>query len=57
MGLILHPQVNRQLGQGLVEYALILTCVAIIMVIILIALGNQYMNLYQNIEGAMARVF
>jgi Flp pilus assembly pilin Flp len=43
----------RQLGQGMVEYALILALVALIVVIALIATGGQVINLYSDIIGTM----
>lgn len=38
-----------QTGQGLVEYALILTLVAMIVVLALIATGGQTRNLYSDV--------
>ena len=43
----------RQSGQGMVEYALILALVAIIVIVALIASGNQVRNLYSDIIGTM----
>lgn len=48
MGLIAG---NR--GQGMVEYALILALVSIIVIIVLIATGNQFKNLYSDIVVSM----
>jgi Flp pilus assembly pilin Flp len=38
-----------QFGQGMVEYSLILVLVAIVVVMILLATGNQFKNLYSDI--------
>jgi Flp pilus assembly pilin Flp len=38
-----------QAGQGLVEYALILTLVAMIVVLALVATGGQTRNLYSDV--------
>ena len=44
---------NRESGQGLVEYALIMLLVAIIVIVVLAlfgpAIGNLYTNVIQNI--------
>jgi len=44
---------NRQSGQGMVEYALILALVALIVIIALIATGGQLINLFSNISKTM----
>ena len=44
---------NRQSGQGMVEYALILALVALIVIIALIATGGQIINLFSNISKTM----
>lgn len=40
---------NRQRGQGLVEYALILVLVAVVVILILPVLGNAIAGIYANI--------
>jgi Flp pilus assembly pilin Flp len=37
-------------GQGMVEYAFILVMIALTVIVVLIILGNQTRNLYQNIS-------
>ncbi len=44
---------NRQSGQGMVEYALILALVALIVIVALIATGGQLINLFSNISQTM----
>jgi len=44
---------HDQAGQGLTEYAFILTLVAIVMILILIALGQQVDNLYSNVSNGL----
>jgi Flp pilus assembly pilin Flp len=44
---------RRQLGQGMVEYALILALVALIVIVALIATGGQMLNVYSNIVQTM----
>jgi Flp pilus assembly pilin Flp len=46
---------SSQRAQGLVEYALALSLVALIVVIVLVAVGASYTNLYSNIANGMAR--
>ena len=40
---------QRQLGQGLVEYALILIFVAVVLILLLTLLGPGVANFYSNI--------
>jgi len=40
---------DRDSGQGLVEYALILMLVALVSIIILTVLGNDVVDIYTNI--------
>ena len=47
------PPTNLQSAQGMVEYALILALIALIVIIALIATGNQLMNVYSNITATM----
>lgn len=41
-------------GQALIEYALIMSLVVVVVLIVLIAMGNQVHNLYCNISGGLA---
>jgi pilus assembly protein Flp/PilA len=45
--------IQRQKGQGMVEYALILALIALIVIIALIAAGGQLINVYSNITATM----
>ena len=40
-------------GQGLVEYALILTLVVVVVVVVLIAMGGQVKSLLSNVSTAL----
>ena len=44
---------HRQLGQGMVEYALILVLVSIVVIVILLTMGNQIANVFSNIVAAL----
>ncbi|HEY1419657.1 MAG TPA: Flp family type IVb pilin [Candidatus Dormibacteraeota bacterium] len=44
---------NLQSAQGMVEYALILALVALIVIVALIATGNQLINTFSNISATM----
>jgi pilus assembly protein Flp/PilA len=44
---------RRALGQGLVEYALILVLIAIVVIGTLTALGNQTNNVFAEVECSM----
>ena len=46
---------NREEGQAMVEYALILALVALIVIVALIATGGQVINLYSDIITTMCR--
>jgi Flp pilus assembly pilin Flp len=50
--LLSYPD-NPDLGQGMVEYSLILALVALIVIIALIATGATLINLYSNIQATM----
>jgi pilus assembly protein Flp/PilA len=50
---MIHFNLRRQSGQGMVEYALILALVALIVIVALIATGGQIINLYSNIIQTM----
>jgi pilus assembly protein Flp/PilA len=40
---------GRNAGQGMVEYGLILALIAIVVIVVLMASGNQIKNLYSDI--------
>ena len=42
-----------QSAQGMVEYALIMALIALIVIIALIATGNQLQNVYSNVTATM----
>jgi pilus assembly protein Flp/PilA len=44
---------DRQKGQGMVEYALILVLVSIVVIVILLTLGNQIANVFSNVVAAL----
>jgi Flp pilus assembly pilin Flp len=48
---------QREAGQGLLEYGLILTLVAVVVVIVLIVLGGSVENLYQHTINILVEVF
>ena len=51
----LRDLLNRQEGQGMVEYALILVLIAIVVILVLIVLGNQVKNVFCNISGGLGQ--
>jgi pilus assembly protein Flp/PilA len=44
---------HKQLGQGMVEYALILVLVSIVVIVILLTMGNQIANVFSNVVAAL----
>ena len=44
---------DRQRGQGMVEYALILVLVSIVVIVILLTMGNQIQNVFSNVVAAL----
>jgi pilus assembly protein Flp/PilA len=44
-----HSGQNRESGQGLVEYALIMIFVAVVLILLLTLLGPGVKNIYSNI--------
>jgi pilus assembly protein Flp/PilA len=44
---------ERQSGQGMVEYALILVLVSIVVIVILLTMGNQIQNVFSNVVAAL----
>jgi len=51
----LRDLLNREEGQGMVEYALILVLIAIVVIVVLIILGNQVKNVFCNISGGLGQ--
>jgi pilus assembly protein Flp/PilA len=49
------PDIRREEGQGLVEYALILFLVAIVVIGILMLLGPQIGSVFSSVVGALKR--
>ena len=46
---------NREEGQGMVEYALIPVLIAVVVIVVLIILGNQVKNVFCNISGGLGQ--
>jgi len=44
---------DREEGQGMVEYALILVLIAMVVIAVLMILGSQVKNVFSNIAGAL----
>lgn len=44
---------TADVGQGMVEYALILVLIAVVVIVVLIILGNQVQNVFCNISGGL----
>ncbi len=49
----LRGKLAEQLGQGMVEYALILVLVSIVVIVILLTMGNQINNVFSNVVAAL----
>jgi pilus assembly protein Flp/PilA len=49
----LRELMNREEGQGMVEYALILVLIAVVVIVVLILLGNQVRNVFCNISSGL----
>jgi pilus assembly protein Flp/PilA len=45
--------INREEGQGLVEYALILSLVAVVAMIVLTLLGTDVVNVFDDVEDKL----
>ena len=43
---------KNQRGQGMIEYTLILVLVALVVLMLLLALGRQVFDVYSNVTGA-----
>ena len=44
---------RRQIGQGMVEYALVLVLISIVVIVILMTMGQQIANVFSNIAVAL----
>ena len=49
----LRSLLHKQEGQGMVEYALILVLVSIVVIVILLTMGGQIKNVFQNVVNAL----
>ena len=49
----LRELLNREEGQGMVEYALILVLVSIVVIVILLTMGGQIKNVFSNVVTAL----
>ncbi len=50
------PKLRNEKGQGMVEYALIIGLVAIVVVVVLLALGPKISEIFQGIIDSLDRV-
>jgi pilus assembly protein Flp/PilA len=48
-----HSPLERQSGQGMVEYALILVLVSVVVIVILLTMGHQIANVFSNVAAAL----
>jgi Flp pilus assembly pilin Flp len=46
-------RLDRQTGQALVEYSMILCLVVVVLIIIVMLIGNQVQNMFCNISGGI----
>jgi pilus assembly protein Flp/PilA len=44
---------DREEGQGMVEYALILVLIAVVVIVILSVLGGQVKNVFSNVSSGL----
>jgi Flp pilus assembly pilin Flp len=44
---------NSQGGQGMVEYAFILSLIVVILIVVVAIVGNQTVNMWSDIQGTM----
>jgi pilus assembly protein Flp/PilA len=44
---------NREEGQGMVEYALILVLIAVVVIVILTVVGKQVSNVFSNVSNGL----
>ncbi len=49
----LQSRLDREEGQGMVEYALILVLIAVVVIVVLIILGNQVVNVFSDITSGL----
>jgi Flp pilus assembly pilin Flp len=47
------PPLERDEGQGMVEYALILTFVALVVIVVLTLMGNTLTKTFSNVSAAI----
>ncbi|MGO8687478.1 MAG: Flp family type IVb pilin [Candidatus Dormibacteria bacterium] len=47
------PDDDRESGQGMVEYALILVLIAVVVIVILTVVGNQVNNIFSNVSSSL----
>jgi pilus assembly protein Flp/PilA len=47
--------VNREDGQGMVEYALILVLIAVVVIVILQVVGKQVNNVFSNVSNGLSQ--
>ena len=45
--------VPKEKGQGLVEYAIILALIAIVVIVVMTALGKKVNNTFETVNGAL----
>jgi pilus assembly protein Flp/PilA len=50
---MLRVLATREVGQGMVEYALILVLVSIVVSVILLTMGKQIRNVFSNVVAAL----
>jgi Flp pilus assembly pilin Flp len=48
-----YLRLDDELGQALIEYALIMALIVVVVLVVLIVMGNTVANLYCNIAGAV----
>jgi pilus assembly protein Flp/PilA len=44
---------DKEVGQGMVEYALILVLIAVVVIVVLTTVGKRVGNLYSNISSGL----
>lgn len=52
-GRLWRPSTGAQLGQGMVEYALILVLISIVVIVVLLTMGQQIANVFSNVVAAL----
>ncbi len=51
--LLQRPAENRESGQGMVEYALVLVLIAVVVIVILTTVGKRVNNVFSNISKGL----